>query len=109
MNCFKEYPGEYIFKSKGIPRCECGGIVRPRVTLYGEMLPEDYITAIDYISKADLLIVGGTSLTVEPASSLVRLFNGSHLVIINNDITSYDNAAELVIHKSLGEVFSKLK
>ena len=109
MNCFKEYPGEYIFESKGIPKCECGGIIRPRVTLYGEMLPEDYIRAIDYISKADLLIVGGTSLTVEPASSLVRLFNGSHLVIINNDITSYDHVAELVIHKSLGEVFTKLK
>ena len=83
MKCYKEYPGEYIFNSKGIPRCECGGIVRPKVTLYGEMLPDDYIKAMDYISKADLLIVGGTSLTVEPASSLVRLFNGKHLVIIN--------------------------
>ena len=109
MNCLKEYPGEYIFNSNGIPKCECGGIVRPRVTLYGEMLPEDYVKAMEYISKADLLIVGGTSLTVEPASGLVRLFNGKHLVIVNNDITSYDYAAELVIRKPLGEVFSKLK
>ena len=108
MKCLKEYPGEYIFNSKEIPRCECGGIVRPRVTLYGEMLPEDYVKAADYISKCDLLIVGGTSLTVEPASSLVRLFNGEHLVIINEMSTSYDRVAELVINKKLGEVFSKL-
>lgn len=109
MNCLKEYPSNYIFESKGIPKCECGGIIRPRVTLYGEMLPEDYMIAADYISKADLLIVAGTSLTVEPASGLVRLFNGKHLVIINNDVTSYDYVAELVIHKSLGEVFTKLR
>ena len=109
MNCFKKYPGEYIFNSKGIPYCECGGIVRPNVVLYGEMLPEAYSVAANYISKADLLIVAGTSLTVEPAAGLVRLFNGKHLVIINNDNTQYDNYAELVIHKPLGEVFSKLK
>ena len=108
MKCLKEYPEDYIFKSKGIPKCECGGIVRPRVTLYGEMLPEDYTKAAEYISKCDLLIVGGTSLTVEPASSLVRLFNGEHLVIINEMSTSYDRVAELVINKKLGDIFSKL-
>ena len=109
MNCQKEYPGEYIFKSPGIPKCECGGIVRPDVILYGEMLPESFIHAQNYISHADLLIVAGTSLTVEPASSLLNYFNGKHLVIINNTITPYNNRAELVIRQPLGEIFSKLK
>jgi NAD-dependent deacetylase len=109
MKCLKEYTGEFIFNSKGIPKCECGGTVRPKVTLYGEPLPEAYSLAAEAIYNADLLIVAGTSLTVEPASSLVRLFNGKHLVIINNDDTRYDYLAELVIHKPLGEVFSKLK
>ena len=108
-NCNKEYPGNYIFKTTGIPKCKCGGIIRPDVVLYGEMLPAAYNKASYYITKADLLIVAGTSLTVEPASSLVRLFNGHHLVIINGSETSYDYMAELVIHKHLGEVFSKLK
>ena len=73
------------------------------------MLPDAFTEAQYYIFKADLLIVAGTSLTVEPASSLVRLFNGKHLVIINGSETPYDERAELVIHKRLGEVFSKLK
>ena len=109
MNCKKEFPNDYIFKSKGIPKCECGGIVRPDVTLYGEMLPNAYEIAISYIAKADLLIVAGTSLTVQPASSLVSFFRGKHLVIINNSSTPYDYFAELIINKPLGEVFSKLK
>ena len=109
MKCFRKYPGSYIFKAKGIPKCECGGIIRPEVTLYGESLPEAYEIAADYIYKADLLIVAGTSLTVQPASGLVRLFHGKHMVIINNDKTSYDYFADLVINKPLGEVFSKLK
>ena len=109
MKCLKEYPGSSIFEFKGIPRCECGGMLRPDVILYGENLKETYMEAINYISKADLLIVAGTSLTVEPASSLVRYFNGKHLVIINNTKTNYDYFAELVINKPLGEVFSKLK
>lgn len=107
--CYIEYPGDKIFKSSGIPKCECGGMIRPAVTLYGEQLPQAFDEAIYYISKADVLIVAGTSLTVEPASSLVRLFNGKHLIIINDSPTPYDSIAELVIHKPLGEVFSKLK
>ena len=107
--CKKDYPADYIFESKGIPMCECGGMVRPDVVLYGEMLPAAFERAMAYIAQADMLIVAGTSLTVEPASSLVRLFNGKHLVIINNDKTPYDSLAELVIHKPLGEIFSKLK
>lgn len=108
-DCGKEYNGEYIFNSTGIPKCSCGGIVRPRVTLYEESLPNDFMLAIDYISEADLLIVAGTSLTVEPASSLIRYFRGSNLVIINNDKTPYDFLANLVINKPLKDVFSKLK
>ena len=109
MKCNKEYSGETIFNSKNIPKCKCGGIIRPSVTLYEEKLPTDFIKAIDEIRKADLLIVAGTSLTVEPASSLIREFNGNHLVIINLDKTPYDKYANLIIHKPLKDIFSKLK
>ena len=109
MDCNKEYSHDYIFKSKGIPRCSCGGIVRPDVVLYGEMLPNSYIKAIDYIRKADLLIVAGTSLTVQPASGLINYFRGNNLVIINLSKTPYDNVATLVFNKPLKEVISKLK
>lgn len=107
--CKKEYPSDYIFKTAGIPRCTCGGMIRPDVTLYGEMLPDDFIKAQEYISKADLLIVAGTSLTVQPACSLVSWFRGRNLVIINNDKTDYDRIANLVINKPLKDVFGKLK
>lgn len=110
MKCNKEYGAEYIFNSKNIPKCSCGGIIKPSVVLYGEPLPNDiYMGAVDAISKADMLIVAGTSLTVEPASSLVRLFRGKSLVIINNDKTSYDNNANLVINDNLSKVFRKLR
>ena len=107
--CFKEYPSDYIFKSNGIPKCECGGLIRPDVVLYGEMLNESFEEAIKYIQECDTLIVAGTSLNVYPAASLVRYFNGKHLVIINDMVTPYDNNADLVIHSSLGEVFSRIK
>ncbi len=106
--CKKEYPSDYIFKKNGIPKCDCGGQIRPDVVLYGEQLPDSYIQAIDYIRKADLLIVAGTSLTVEPASSLVRYFKGKNLVIINQTKTNYDYIADLVIHDSLGNIFKNL-
>ena len=109
IECNKEYKSDYIFKTTGIPKCSCGGMIRPDVTLYGEMLPDAYNKAIFYILHADLLIVAGTSLTVEPASGLVRMFNGKNLVIINGSQTPYDYLAQLVIHKSLGEVFKQLK
>ena len=109
MKCNKEYSGDKIFNSSGIPHCSCGGIIRPNVTLYGEMLPKAFSIAQDYIYKADLLIVAGTSLNVYPASGLVSNFRGKYLVIINKSITSYDKMADLVIHDKLGDIFSKLK
>ena len=108
IKCNKEYDAEYVFNSKDIPICECGGIIKPNVVLYGEMLDESFDEAIYYIKNAETLIVAGTSLTVEPAASLVSMFKGKNLVIINNDKTSYDSYATLVINDSLKNVFSKL-
>lgn len=107
--CHKGYDYKYIFESKDLPRCSCKGLVRPDVVLYGEMLPESFSLARNYIYKADLLIVAGTSLTVEPACSLLKVFNGNNLVIINNTPTPYDDKANLVINEPLGKVFKKLK
>lgn len=110
LTCHKSYKPEYIFKSKNIPKCTCGGIIKPKVTLYEETLDENIIKkAIDYISKSDLLIVAGTSLTVYPAASLIKYFQGKHLIIINKNKTPSDNIANLVINDTLGNVFSKLK
>lgn len=108
MKCNKSYPFDYIFNSDGIPKCECGGIIRPSVTLYGEMLPDDFIEAERVIKDSDLLIVAGSSLTVQPASSLVTLARNK-LVIINRSETPYDRYADLVIHKPLKDVFEYLK
>ena len=109
MNCHKFYDAEYVFNSDGIPRCSCGGIIKPDVVLYEEGLNEETIeNSIYAIQKADLLIVAGTSLTVQPASSLINFFRGRNLVLINRDSTPYDNKANLVINDSLGKVFSNL-
>ena len=109
IECNKKYPGEYIFETDGIPKCDCGGMVRPNIVLYGEMLSDCYSVASYLIYSADLLIVAGTSLTVQPANGLIKVFNGNHLVIINDSKTPYDDKADLLIHEPLGEVFSKLK
>lgn len=109
IDCGKSYSAEYVFNSEGIPKCSCGGIIKPDVVLYGEQLPTSFVVAMDYINKADLLIVAGTSLTVEPAASLVRMFDGKHLVIINGSLTAYEGKADLIIHDRLEDVFSKLK
>ena len=110
LKCGKQYDAPYIFNSEGIPKCECGGIIKPKVVLYEEALDDEVVEkAIDEISKAELLIVAGTSLTVYPASSFVRYFKGKYLVIINNDETNYDGIADLVIHKRIGDVFKQLK
>ena len=106
--CNKFYDATSIFGKKEIPKCDCGGIIKPDVILYGEMLPHDaYYGAIKAIKEADLLVVIGTSLTVYPASGLGDMFNGN-IVIINKDKTPYDYKATLVINESLKNVFSKL-
>ena len=109
MNCNKFYDGEYIFSSKGIPRCDCGGIIKPDVVLYQEGLDDATLEgSIKAIREADMLIIGGTSLTVYPASGLINYFNGDNLVLINKDATSFDSMANLVINEKLGSVFSEL-
>ena len=110
VGCGKFYNGEKIFNSSKVPRCECGNVIKPDVVLYGESLNEEIVEgAIDAISKADLLIIGGTSLNVYPASSYINYFNGKNIVLINKDVTPFDNRASLVINDKIGSVFKKLK
>ena len=107
--CHKFFPAEFVKNAPGVPRCPCGGIVKPDVVLYEESLDEDCITkAVQAIQAADLLIVGGTSLTVYPAAGLIRYYTGQRLVLINRDETPYDDYANLVLHESLGDVFSQI-
>ena len=108
IECEKVFSGDALFEQEGISRCECGAMLRPDIVLYGEMLPEAYGFASAYINKADVLIVAGTSLMVQPANGLVKLYQGKHLVIINDSATFYDAKAEIVIHDSLGYVFNQL-
>ena len=109
LKCHKEYDAKYVFESNGIPKCKCGGIIKPKVTLYGEALPEkEFQDSIKAISKADMLIVAGSSLTVYPASSMIDYFHGKYLVILNNDKTPYDNIANLVINDELKKVSQEL-
>ena len=108
--CGKFHSAEFIRDSVGIPRCSCGGIVKPDVVLYEEGLEEATIEkSIMAIYNADMLIVMGTSLRVYPAASFVRYYRGKHLVLINREETPYDSLADLVIHDSLGAVFSQLQ
>ena len=107
--CRKFHTAEFVKNSKDIPLCDCGGIVKPDVVLYEEQLDARTMSqAIRAISKADLLIVGGTSLTVYPAAGLLQYYRGNRLVLINRDETPYDSMANLVFHTSLGEIFSQL-
>lgn len=108
MKCNKFYDANYIFNSKDtIPKCECGGVIKPDVVLYEEPLNDDIITqALRDISSSDMLIIAGTSLAVYPAAGLINHFRGKHLVLINKSSTPLDNKAELVINDSLGKVFT---
>lgn len=109
MKCHKFYNAEKIFQSQGIPLCDCGGIIKPDVVLYEESLSDEIINkSVEAIQKADLMIVAGTSLTVNPASSLVNCFIGNNLVLINRDSTPYDRKANLIINESLGNVFKEI-
>ena len=107
--CKKEYPSTYLFDTEGIPKCSCGGLIRPDIVLYGEMLPQAYYDAADVIAEAEVLIVAGTSLQVSTAGALVEEFQGKHLVILNDTPTPFDDLAELIIRNPLGEIFGQLK
>ena len=107
--CGKFYPAEFVKNAPGIPRCDCGGIVKPDVVLYEEGLNQKVVEgALEAICQADLLLVAGTSLTVYPAAGFLRYYAGNRLVLINRDPTPYDDRANLVFHDSLGSVLSKL-
>ena len=107
--CGKFHSAEFIKNSVGVPKCTCGGTVKPDVVLYEESLDQRTIEAsVNAIANADLLIVAGTSLTVYPAAGLINYYRGNRLVLINRDATAYDHYADLVFHESLGSVFSQL-
>lgn len=110
LKCGERYGLDTIRSTTGIPRCvSCGGVIKPEVVLYGEPLDEAVIQrALQAISQAELMIVAGTSLTVYPAAGFIEYFRGKHLVLINRDATPYDDRCELVIRKSIGEVFQRL-
>lgn len=107
MKCNKMYDAKYVFESDGIPKCQCGGIIKPNVVLYEEGLDSNSVEkAVKEISEADLLIIGGTSLTVYPAASFINYFNGKNLVVINRD--KINTFANLEINDSIGKVFSEI-
>ncbi len=108
MRCGKHYGLDFILNSKGIPHCECGGIVKPDVVLYEEGLDEDVINAgLNAIANADTLIIGGTSLNVYPAAGLINYFRGRNVVLINKSSTAGGSRATLTVNGALGEVLSK--
>ncbi len=107
ISCGKFHTAEFVKEADGIPRCSCGGTVKPDVVLYEEALDEKTVrNSVAMLEAADLLIVAGTSLTVYPAAGLLNYYRGDRTVLINRDATPYDNRADLVFHESLGDVFS---
>lgn len=107
--CGKFYPPEYIRDSAGVPRCTCGGRIKPDVVLYEESLDQTVIEgAVRAIADAEVLIVGGTSLTVYPAAGLIRYYRGNKLVLINRDETPYDTYANLIFHDPIGKVLGAI-
>ena len=108
MKCRAFYDADRIINSQGVPRCTCGGTIKPDVVLYEEGLDDACVMgAVEAIAGADLLIVGGTSLTVYPAAGLLRYYKGDKLVLINRDETPYDESADLIFRESIGEVLTK--
>lgn len=106
--CGKSYSAEFIRDSGGVPHCACGGLIKPDVVLYEEGLDEKTIRgAVRAIAEADVLIVGGTSLTVYPAAGLIRYYGGDRLVLINRDETPYDGYANLIFREPIGQVFGQ--
>lgn len=109
QNCGTFYDASYVKNYRGIPKCSCGGIIKPDVVLYEEQLDQEIISkSVRAISEADTLIIGGTSLVVYPAAGFVDYFHGKHLVLINKGETSRDREAGLCIHSAIGEVMSQI-
>lgn len=107
--CGKFHSAEFVRDYEGVPKCSCGGTVKPDVVLYEESLDQDTIEkSVGAIYTADLLLVAGTSLTVYPAAGLINYYRGNRLVLINKDATLYDSRADLVFHERLGDIFSQL-
>ena len=107
--CRKPWPAERINEGEGVPRCDCGGVIRPDIVFYEEPLDDDVVSrAIHFIREADVLIIGGTSLVVYPAAGLINYYRGHKLVLVNKGVTGADSYADLVIHEKIGEVFSQL-
>ena len=110
MRCGKSYSAQWVLDSTGVPKCDCGGIVKPDVVLYEEQLDSDVIQgAVNDIQKADLLIVGGTSLAVYPAAGLINYYRGSRLVLINKSETPRDGQADLVLHGPIGQILDQIE
>ena len=104
MRCHKFHSMEEILHSEGVPRCSCGGIIKPDVVLYEEGLDQQVLQeSVDQIRRADMLIIGGTSLTVYPAAGLLDYYTGNRLVLINKTATARDGLANLVINESIGK------
>ena len=109
QNCGKSYDAAFIRASTGIPKCNCGGIIKPDVVLYEEPLDEKVVkAAINAIAAAEVLIIGGTSLAVYPAAGLIDYFQGDKLILINKTVTPYDRRASLVLHESIGETLDSV-
>ena len=107
--CGKPYPADKMNHGEGVPHCSCGGVIRPDIVLYEEPLDESIMTrALHYISEAEVLIIGGTSLNVYPAAGLINYYRGNKLALINLGSTPYDNGADLVINEKIGRVFGRL-
>ena len=107
--CGKPYPADKMNHGEGVPHCSCGGVIRPDIVLYEEPLDESIMTrALHYISEAEVLIIGGTSLNVYPAAGLINYYRGKKLALINLGSTPYDNEADLVINEKIGRVFGRL-
>ena len=110
MKCGKSYDAEYMLHAEGVPTCSCGGRIKPDVVLYEEGLNQQTLEdAVFYISHADVLIIGGTSLAVYPAAGLIDYYRGNKLVLINKSTTPMDGRADLLIQAGLGEVFSQIR
>ncbi len=107
--CGRFYGAEYIKQSEGVPKCECGAVVKPDVVLYEEGLDDKTVSgALNAIESADTLIIAGTSLTVYPAAGFIQYFRGDNIVLINRDATPFDNKADLVFHEKVGELLDKI-